>query len=180
MEPGATTSPAVAMSDEAATSVRIERLLDEVRATVAPLAWTRVDELVTAIVDLYGRALGRTLEAVEPSRRAALAEDELVGSLMALHALHPDPPEARIRGALAALAPSVGTIELVALDGGVARLQAIDAPPVDGAGEAIERVVLEAAPELARVEIAGLRAPAKKGALVQLDVARSRGRAGGG
>jgi len=178
MEPGATTSPA--MSDEAATSVRIERLLEEVRATVAPLAWTRVDELVTAIVDLYGCALGRMLEAVAPDQRAALAADELVGSLMALHALHPEPPEARIRGALAALAPSVGTIELVALDGGVARLQAIDAPPVDGAGEAIERVVLEAAPELVGVEIAGLRAPAKKGTLVQLDVARSRGRASGG
>ena len=180
MEPGATTSPAVAMSDEAATSVRIERLLDEVRATVAPLAWTRVDELVTAIVDLYGCALGRMLEAVEPDKRAALAADELVGSLMALHALHPEPPETRIRRALEALAPSVGAIELVALDGGVARLRAIDAPPVDGAAEAIERVVLEAAPELVAVEIAGLRAPAKKSTLVQLDVARSRGRASGG
>ena len=178
MEPGATRSQA--MSDAAATSERIERLLDQVRATAGPLAWQRVDELLTALVDLYGRALGRMLEAIEPERRRALADDELLGSLLALHQLSPLRLDERVQGALAALAPSFGALELVALEGGTLKLRAVDAPPIAGAAQAIEAALVEAAPELLRVEIDGLREPAARGGLVHIDLARSRARAGGG
>ena len=166
------------MSDPAAASARIEQLLEELRATAGPPAWQRVDELVTTLVELYGRALGRMLEEVEPARRAALADDELVGSLLALHELHPLPVDDRIRRALEAVAQTCGPVELVAVEGDAARLRAIDPPALRGAAALLERAVLEAAPELARVEIDGLREPAAAGGLVQIDVARSR--AGGG
>jgi hypothetical protein len=169
------------MDDAAATSARIERLLEEVRATAGPVTWPRVDELVTSIVDLYGRALGRMLEAVEPAARRALADDELLGSLLALHALHPLSLEERIRQALDAAAPTFGALELVAIEGAHVRLRAADAPAVGGAAAAIERLVLEAAPEIERVEIDGLRERTPtKGPLVQIDLQRSRARANGG
>jgi hypothetical protein len=167
-------------SDAAEASERIERLLAEVRATASPLTWQRVDELVTAIVDLYGRGLGRLLDAVDASRHRELAEDDLVSSLLALHGLHPEPVELRIRRALDEIAPQLGRIELEALDGGVARLRALDAPAARDAASAVERLVLQAAPELERVAIEGLREPVAKGPLVQIDLARSRARAGGG
>jgi hypothetical protein len=152
---------------------RIERLLEEVRATAGPVTWQRVDELVTTLVGLYGRALARMIEAVDPERRGDLAADELVGSLLALHSIHPDGAEARISRALELLAPIYGTIEIVELERELVRLRAIDAPAAAGAAEAIEQVVLEAAPEIERVEVLGLRT-AQKGPLVQIDLARSR------
>jgi hypothetical protein len=164
-------------SEAAATSARIERLLDEVRRTAGPVTWPRVDELVTALVDLYGRALARMLEAVEPSRRTALGSDELLGSLLGLHGLHPDAAETRIRRALEALSPTLGALELCAIEGGLVRLRALDAPATAGAADAVENLIFEVAPEIERVEIEGLRAP-QKGPLVQIDLARSR--AGGG
>ena len=175
---GATNS--MQMSDAGETSGRIERLLDEVRGSVGPLAWRRVDELVTSLVDLYGRALERMLAAVDPAARPALAGDELLASLFALHGLHPLPLDARIRQTLEELAPTFGTLQLVALDGTALRLRAVDAPAIAGGAAAIERVLVEAAPELERVEVEGLREPAASGPLVQIDVARSRARAGEG
>jgi hypothetical protein len=178
MPTGATTSKE--MSDAGETSQRIERLLQEVRGSVGPVAWRRVDELVTSIVDLYGRALGQLLEAVDPAARPALADDELLASLLALHGLHPLPLDARIGRTLAELAPTFGSLELLALDGTTVRLRAVDAPPIRDAAAAIERVLLEAAPELERVEVEGLREPAAAGPLVQIDLLRSRARASGG
>jgi hypothetical protein len=159
------------MSAEA--GARVERLLEELRGSAGPQVWPRVEELVRSLVDLYGSALARTVAAVEEGRRAALADDELVGSLMALHGLHPLPIEARVRRALDAVAAQLGRVELVALDRGRARLRAVDAPPVDGAEELLRRSVEEAAPELDAIEIDGLRA-APRGSLVQIDLQRSR------
>lgn len=157
-------------------SRRIERLLTEMRGAVSPLAAQRLDELVTALVELYGRALGRMLDAIEPARRPELAGDELVGSLLVLHGLHPLPVEARARAALDELAPQLGRLELVALEDGMARVRAVDAPAVAGARELIALRLEEAAPEIARLEVEGLRAPTTKGGLVQIDVHRARAR----
>ncbi len=176
MSPPVTKSPE--MDDAAETSARIERLLEELRGTVSPLAWQRVDELVTEIVSLYGRGLGRMLEAIEPSRRVALADDALVASLLALHGLHPLPVEERIRRALAEVAPQLGRVELVACAGGVAQVRALDAAEVAGARVALEQLLREAAPELERVEIDGLREPSRGSALVQIDLSRSRAAGG--
>jgi hypothetical protein len=176
MDGRATTSPIVDPSDDA--SARIERLLAEVRASVSPLQWQRVDELIATLVDLYGQALGRMLGAVDDSRRAALAGDELVGSLLALHGLHPAPVAERVREALEQLGAQLGRLELVALADGVAEVRALDAPAVHGARALIERVVAEAAPEVARVDVDGLREAARPTGLVQIDLGRSR--AGGG
>lgn len=168
-------------ADEAGmVGARIERLLGELRASAGPMVWPRVEELMVAVTELYARGLGRLFDhlaaagALDERVRAALAGDALVASLLALHGLHPLPLEARVRRVLDEVAPQLGRIELVALEGGVARLDARDAPPLAGAAELLERALVEAAPELERVEIEGLRAPAAVGPLVHIDLARSR------
>lgn len=166
-----------------AAGARVEKLLDELARSAGPQVWPRVEELMRALMELYGRGLGRLFEhlaaagVLDDGLGQRLADDELVASLLGLHGLHPLPAETRIRRALDEVAPQLGRIELIALDDGVARLRAVDAPPLDGAGETLERVVLEAAPELVRVEIDGLR-QARRGPLVQIDLSHSRARAG--
>jgi hypothetical protein len=164
------------VSQESATdtSQRIERLLADVRAASGPIAWQRVEELMSALMELYAHALSTLLEAVEAPRREQLATDELLGSLLLLHGLHPLPVDERVRRALDAMAAQLGRVELVEIIGERVRLRAVDAPPFQGAAQLIERVVQETAPELERVEIEGLR---EGGAspLVQIDLARSRG-----
>jgi hypothetical protein len=156
------------------SSAKIEQLLAEVHASVSPVAKRRVDELLAAVVDVYGRALARLVECVEPARQEALASDELIGSLLALHGLHPASVEDRVRSALEELSAEVGRLELIAIESGVARLRALDAPTIPR--EAIERALQEVAPELERVEVDGLRQAPSPSALVQIDLARSRAR----
>jgi hypothetical protein len=167
-----------------AASERIERLLAEVRATAGPVALPRVEALVQSLVELYGQALARLATLVESGGgmtdelRARLAGDELVASLLALHGVHPFPAEQRISARLAEAASEVGTVELVAVEEGVARLRVLGsarrvAPGPLGA--VLQQLVEEVAPELRSVRIEGL--PDEK--LLQIDLSRTRARSGG-
>ncbi|MCU1281159.1 MAG: hypothetical protein JWM53_4705, partial [bacterium] len=110
-------------------AARIERLLGDVRASVGPVAWQRVEVLVSRLVALYGSALGRTLKlvgesgALDEALRARLCADELVSSLMALHGMHPDPPLVRAGAAVdrvrSQLGAAGGAIELALDERGV-------------------------------------------------------------
>jgi hypothetical protein len=172
-------------------SDRIERLLEEVRELASPPAWERVDSLVATIVDLYGTGLARVLALIAEAGRldenlaARLAGDELVAGLLTLHGLHPHGAAERIRRALAPLAADVGAIELVAVEESVARLRFTGGGSARIAparlARAVERLVRDVAPEVARVEIEGLslvpsavegRSPVEN--LVQIDLGRSR------
>ena len=183
-----------AREDPREHAARIERLLGDVRASVGPVAWQRVEELVSRLVALYGAALGRTLRLVEEAGRldeglrARLCEDELVSALMALHGMHPEPPLVRARAAVervrAHLEGTAGTIEL-GLDerGTLAVTLAGDwrcAMPRAAVDEALRRALEEAAPDVAGIEIAGVEfgASAPPPPLVQLDLSRSRARSG--
>lgn len=121
-------------------------------------------ELAGALVDLYGEGLRRVVAELPAGVGARLADDELVGHLLLLHDLHPLPPEERVRGALDEVRPYLdshgGGVELLAVEGGVARLRlhgACDGCPSSAATLrlAIEDAVLAAAPEVQRVEADG-------------------------
>jgi Fe-S cluster biogenesis protein NfuA len=171
-------------------SDRIAQLLEEVRGMAGPSAWQRVEELVQRLLELYGAGLERVVRhavAVEGTRGALAARlraDELVSSLLLLHGLHPSSTSERVERAVDEARARLGTheLEVLGLDAdGTVRLRAAPRPggcPSSGAAvaSAIERTVLEAAPEVSRVEVEGLeRAPARPAEpLVQL------GRPGGG
>jgi hypothetical protein len=189
----ASAAPARARTEEELLSAgdRVAQLLEEVRSMAGPSAWQRVEELVQRLLELYGAGLERVIAhavAVEGAR-GALAErlqrDALVSSLLALHGLHPSPTTHRVERALADVRERLGllALELVALEPeGALRLRAAADPrscPSSGAtlARAIERTVIEAAPELASVIVEGLEpAPKRPGHdLVQLGLPHGGG-----
>jgi hypothetical protein len=170
---------------------RIERLLDELRSMSGPPAWQRIEELVAALVGLYGAGLERLLTAAggAGADRAGLARearaDPLLSSLLLLHDLHPDDTAARVHAVLdRACARLDARIELAAIEpGGVVRLQVTGAGPGWPAAQAaLERALIDAAPEIARIDLSvddlapgrGARADRSEPDLVQIDLGRSR------
>lgn len=174
-------------------AARIERLLGDVRASVGPAAWQRVEELVSRLVALYGSALGRTLRlvqeagALDEQLRGRLCADDLVSSLMALHGMHPVPPLERARSAVervrALLGDAGGAIELAIDERAVLAVTLAGqwrcAIPRAAVDEALRQAIEEAAPDLAAIEIGGADWSAEAPPpLVQLDLSRSRASAG--
>ncbi len=100
---------------------RVEELSAQVEGD--PLA----EELAGALMELYGEGLERILAALDDATRARLADDGVVASLMLIHGLYPVPLEARVREALDSVRPYMethgGSVELLGVEGGVARLR---------------------------------------------------------
>jgi len=144
------------------TGERIEALLDEIN----PSARDKVEDVVHALLELYGAGLARVLELADERVVAALSEDELVKGLLILHDLHPQSTVDRVRKALDQVRPYLGShageVELVGIDeDGVLRLRltgTCDGCPSSTvtAKYAIEKYVREAAPELTGLEVAGV------------------------
>jgi hypothetical protein len=168
-------------------AARIEQLLSEVRAAVGPVAWRRVDELVARLVALHGAALGRTLRIVEEAGaldenlRAQLCRDELVGAMLALHGMHPEPLLARARAAgervRAVIGEAAGTIDMQLDERGALAVTLAGewrcAVPRAAVEAALRRAIASAAPELDAIVVGGVDF-GETPALVQLDLLRSR------
>jgi Fe-S cluster biogenesis protein NfuA len=144
----------------------------------ALLEHTQDVELVQSLVTLYGEGLARMV-AHDPERAAGLAGDELVSHLLLLHGLHPHPLEDRVRSALDEVRPYLeqhgGDVELLSVDGGVARLRlqgSCNGCPSSTATLklAIEDAIQRAAPDIERIEAEGAVEPAPPG-LLQIEIA---------
>ena len=167
---------APATDDEArlrAESAQIERLLEELRAMVPPPAWQRIEQVLRRVVALYGAGLGHALAHAHAVGAgddfdARLCDDDLLASLLVLHGLHPQPPQARIERTLALLRERLGVTEddlaLEAIDGGVARVRASarlggGSVSLPLAESIVKHAIEEAAPELSGVDLTGLPSP---------------------
>ncbi|MBC6461882.1 NifU family protein [Actinomadura sp. HBU206391] len=144
---------------------RVERLLAEIDD---PADRNRAEELVSALIEVYGGGLARILEMVGDGTARELAGDELIGSLLIVHDLHPLSTAERVRGALERVRPYLGShaggVELLGIDpAGIVRLR------LEGnchgcpssqvtATMAIERAILEDAPEITEVVVEGVAA----------------------
>lgn len=152
---------------------RMETLLEEIENLEDPRARSKTAEVVGALLDLYGEGLARMMGAVAESDEredlnARFAGDELVSHLLFLHGLHPLDLEARVIGALEEVRPYLrshgGNVELVGVEGGVARLR------LEGSCKgcpsstvtlklAIEEAIWKAAPDLESIEAEGVAEP---------------------
>ncbi len=146
---------------------RIDQLLDRLEAVASPTGESAM-EVIGLLTEVYGEALARIMGHVgqAPDIPEALAGDELIGHLLALHQVHPHPVERRVEQALAEIGPYVqskgGEVSLEGISDDVARVRLSSggcpscSSSTGGSQEDMEEtvrdVVLAAAPELAWVE----------------------------
>lgn len=144
----------------------------------------RVQDLVRLLMQLYGSGLGRVVAALGEADSRLLeriAEDDLVASLLVLHDLHPVDVQTRMERALDRVRPYLGShggeVEILGLEGDVARVRmggSCDGCPSSSVTlvSAIERAILDAAPEVSRVEAEGVTPAPVAGGLIQLEPRR--------
>ncbi|HEX5567487.1 MAG TPA: hypothetical protein VFY14_11280 [Streptomyces sp.] len=187
---------------------RAEELLSGLEKLPDSAAAARAVETVETLVGLYGDCLARIMDRLgrdgedgdggdggdrgDPVRR--LADDELVGHLLLVHDLHPDPVETRVRRALEGVrsrlpdgddgagppAPSAPPsaesgepLELLELSGTAVRVRLrVGGSGCPSSSESLERAVREAvtgaAPEIERVDVETVRGAAPT-ALIPVD-----------
>lgn len=128
---------------------RLDVLLERLERATGPVAGMAV-QAVRALAEVYGAALAHVLAVADGEVIASLVRDELVCHLLALHGIHPDPAEERIRRALRELHSGGDVIELTGVREGVAYVRWAGERAC--AASAIADAVLTAAPELRGVE----------------------------
>jgi Fe-S cluster biogenesis protein NfuA/nitrite reductase/ring-hydroxylating ferredoxin subunit len=151
---------------------RVEQLTAAIDASADPFLRATVDELVSAIIELYGEGLTRIVHAVseqgDDSLLRRLAGDSVIGSLMLIHDLYPVPLEVRVQEALASVRPYMeshgGDVELLRLEDGVAHLRLVGhchgCPASAATLElAIKEALDDAAPDLLGLEVEGVAEP---------------------
>lgn len=175
--------------DLQAVGDRIQTLLDA-SSSGGAVARERAEELVRLVADLYGGGLERLLDILYDLGRLddtvlnALADDELISSLLLVHGLHPYDVHTRVERALESVRPYLGThggnVELIDVsDEGVVRLRLLgscDGCPSSSAtlSLAVEGAVEAAAPEVTAIEVESPEEKPAAGPLISLDSLRVR------
>ena len=133
--------------------------LDQLEAMPGPVSELGLTA-VAGVAEIYGQALIRTLELADPAAVERMLDDELIAHLLALHGIHPESVETRLRRVIdelrAAVSDQGGTVELDRLDETVAVVRvALGARASRSADveHTIRRAVMTAVPELANVTI---------------------------
>ncbi|MBA2284896.1 MAG: NifU family protein [Ktedonobacteraceae bacterium] len=153
---------------------RIETLIQEIAAFPDPHARATAEELVRALVDMYGEALARLLEMTAEAEVAGLAlidsfaSDELLSSVFLVHGLHPLDIETRIMQALDEVRPYLkshgGNVEFVRVEDGIAHLR-LEGSCHGCSGSTmtlkltIEEAISRAAPDLNGLQVEGVADP---------------------
>jgi Fe-S cluster biogenesis protein NfuA/nitrite reductase/ring-hydroxylating ferredoxin subunit len=150
---------------------RVQELQAQLDAASDPATREVAEELVSAVVQMYGAGLEKIFSALADhgeaggSIAAGLAEDPDVASLLLIHDLHPVSLETRVVEALEKVRPYMeshgGNVELLSLEDGVARIRlegsCSDCKASSATLElAIKQALEEAAPDLWGLEVEGI------------------------
>ena len=150
---------------------RVQDLLGSLDDIADPFAQQRVQELIGAVLELYGAGLDRILGVVTDAGEAglpireALLEDGIVASLLLIHGLFPVPLEERVMQGLENIRPFLaghgGNVELVSVENGIARLRlqgSCDGCPASASTleNALREAIDEVAPDLLALEVEGV------------------------
>jgi Fe-S cluster biogenesis protein NfuA len=153
---------------------RLEQLFEVLQAEADPRSRELAEELVRLVTELYGAGLERVVELARdeaPTFVASLANDELIASLLVVHGLHPDDVATRVGRALDSVRPFLAThggdVELLEIDEEAGAVQLRLLGSCDGCPSsaitlqmAVERAIVEAAPEIMRIDVADTATPA--------------------
>ncbi len=152
---------------------RVQELQDRLDSRGDPATRELAEELVSALVQMYGAGLEHILDALfaagEDGERiaAGLMDDQFVTTLLLIHDLHPVPLGDRVQGALDSVRPYMeshgGNVELLSLERGVARIRLQGSCSDCSASAvtlelAIKQALEEAAPDLEGLEVEGITA----------------------
>jgi Fe-S cluster biogenesis protein NfuA/nitrite reductase/ring-hydroxylating ferredoxin subunit len=173
---------------------RVEELTAQVEQLPDPGARMVAEDLVAAVIDMYGEGLARIVQVVDDDENAAelkrrLVDDGVVASLMLIHDLYPVPIEDRVTEALDNVRPYMeshgGNVELISLEDGVARIRlegSCDGCPASSSTLelAIKTALDETAPDLLGIEVEGLEQDLLNPVVVTGTPLPMAGEAGGG
>jgi len=149
---------------------RVQDLLGSLDEIADPVAQARVQELVGAVLELYGAGLERILGVIADAGegaihiRNALLDDGIVASLLLIHGLYPVPLEERVTEAIESVRPFLashgGGVEILSIEDGVARLRlqgSCNGCPASASTleHALKEAIDEAAPDLLALEVEG-------------------------
>jgi len=143
---------------------RIEAVLGELRSSLDQRSWEMVEEAVGLVTDLYGGGLKHVLTLVATEDVERLVADDLVGSLLILHGLHPHDLEARVAAALDSVRPYLGShggdVEVLGIDADEGTLHLRMLGSCDGCPSsavtlqlAVKAAIEEAAPEIVHIDV---------------------------
>jgi Fe-S cluster biogenesis protein NfuA/nitrite reductase/ring-hydroxylating ferredoxin subunit len=150
---------------------RVQELQAQLESAGDPATRQLADELVSAVVQMYGGGLERIvavlLDGGDEGRRlaASLTDDDLVATLLLIHDLHPVPLMDRVQAALDSVRPYMeshgGNVELLSLEHGMARIHLQGSCSDCSASAvtlelAIKQALEEAAPDLEGLEVEGI------------------------
>jgi Fe-S cluster biogenesis protein NfuA/nitrite reductase/ring-hydroxylating ferredoxin subunit len=143
---------------------QVHRLTAELQRVDDPRARRLAEELAASVLELHREGFERVFAELDEESRARLAADGIVGSLLLIHGLHPEPIEERVREGLERVRPYMeshgGDVVLLGVVDGVARLRLVGS--CDGCAAssstlelAVERALEETAPDLVGMEVEG-------------------------
>ena len=162
---------AVTADESGALFERVQELQALLDGCEQSVARDLAEELMSAVLQLYGTGLERILGGVlasgpEGARIASeLADDPLVATLLLIHDLHPIPLEERVQRALDSVRPYMdshgGNVDLLSLQDGVARIRLQGSCSDCSASSvtlelAIKQALEDAAPDLEGLEVEGV------------------------
>jgi Fe-S cluster biogenesis protein NfuA/nitrite reductase/ring-hydroxylating ferredoxin subunit len=166
------TAPVVAAEDRPeALLERVQELQDRLDSAGDPATRKLAEELVSAVVQMYGEGLERILERLlagsETGEQIAisLTDDPYLATLLLIHDLHPVPLEVRVQEALDSVRPYMeshgGNVELLSLENGIARIHLRGSCSDCSASAvtlelAIKQALEHAAPDLEGLEVEGV------------------------
>jgi len=153
---------------------RVQELTDALDGLPDGPAREVAEDLVGAMVELYGVGLERIFAAIDDAGEAGaairrrLVDDGVVASLLLIHDLYPVDLSTRVEEALASVRPYLeshgGDVELLGVAEGVARIRLVGhcktCPASTATLElAIQQALDEAAPDLLGLEVEGMPPP---------------------
>jgi Fe-S cluster biogenesis protein NfuA len=172
--------------DLRAAGDRIEVLFDQLRVSADPRTFDQAEELLRLVTELYGAGLARVVELLQveaPELLTVLVDDELLGSLLVVHGLHPQDLATRVAAALDAVRPFLqghgGDVELLELDEDVGAVHLRLLGSCDGCPSSavtlrteVERAIAEAAPEIVTIDVEEPNAPDNPGVTTAIELGR--------
>lgn len=179
------TSAAVSTGEPEALIERVQDLQEKLEGAGEGPIRELADELVSAVVQMYGAGLERIMDGLFAAGEAGepialgLVDDPVIATLLLIHDLHPVPLADRVRSALDSVRPYMeshgGDVELLSLEEGVARIRLHGSCSDCSASTvtlelAIKQALEEAAPDLAGLEVEGLEPQLTGVALPMADV----------